>query len=247
MLHVRHKCLQFCRREAQGDGEFPISVLCANGAVHALSQELGNGQTQASGAATGLDGVEAIKESPGGDGGETCCGVGKDNGSLLVHADSEVSTAVFEGVSQNVAENATEGRGVQASLHPAFRKLNFRSDVPLLHRAVERQEGFLQCAPEIQGHRDERLGRGGYGVAEQLLCQRFECFGPVLDLRQVPGCWFRQRFLLQEIQVATNGGERGAQIVGNACNGVLQFEISPLPAVGAGSGVFEAGRCLYSA
>ncbi len=42
-----------------------------------------------------LDGVEAIKESPGGEGGETCCGVGKDNGSLLVHADSEVSTAVL--------------------------------------------------------------------------------------------------------------------------------------------------------
>lgn len=217
----KHEFLRLYQRKAQGNGKLPLPVLCANGAAHAFRQELGDGQTQASGAAAGLDGVEAIKEPPGCDGGEACRCIGKGNGSLLVHIDGKVLTAVFEGVSQNVAENTTESRGVQASLYSAFRKLNFWGDALLLHRAVERQEGFFQCAPEIQGDGDERLGRGGYGVTKQLLCQLFECFGPVLDLRQVPGCWLRQGFLLQEIQVAANGGERGAQTMGNARNGVL--------------------------
>lgn len=150
--------------------------------------------------------------------------VGELNGAIRQQADRETAVRVFGGVAQDVVENAPERTGVRLPDNLFTRHLNIRDDAVHGQCAVKPRKALLQNVVQADRFRLQRIGRGREGgIAEQLLRQAPHGVRPLPHHSKIALRLLGLRFLLQQIEIAADGGERCAQVVRDVRSGGRQL------------------------
>ena len=107
--------------------------------------------------------------------------------------------------------------------------MDLRGDPARRQRAVKPGEALLQQVVQADPFHVQRIRRGcDAGILEQLFRQRSHGFRPFADDGKMPPGFFRQRLLLQQIEIPTDRRQRCAQIVGYVRDGRRQFVVPGL-------------------
>ena len=197
--------------------------------AHALGERAGDGQPQPGGAAPGLHGVEAVEQPPHLHLVQRRGGVGQGDGAVRRQNHVQIPGAVFQGVGQQVAQHPGQGGPVQAARHPLRRQGDAGDDACLNKRPIEGGHRLFHRAVQIHRLRGEPvLQAGGHRAAQQLLNEPAHGLRPAGDEGQVAGLPGGVVPLFQQLQIAADGGEGGAQVVGDVGDRLLQLPVAVL-------------------
>lgn len=181
----------------------------------------GDGKAEAGGVAGVFNGEEAVEEAADGDAVKAGGMVGEGDAAVRCKADVEVAVAVFEGVVQNVREDAGETGFVERTDDARFTQCYGGGDAAGGECAVKRCEAFCEDIVQDDGRQGARVFGKNHRVAEELFGELGHGVGAIANDGERTGDVVGQRLSIEEVEGAADGGERGAQVVGDAGDGLF--------------------------
>ena len=154
-------------------------------------------------------------------------GIKKDDRAVFFQRHAEIAVGVFDGVVDNIPENARQNVPVQRAHDGLFRNIDLRLDAALGKGGVKLRERILESVAQIDRFRLRRTVIGNDdGIGKQFFRQFFHRLHAPFDDRKVFPLFVVQPALFQEPDVARSGSERRSEIVRNVRNRFFQFAVA---------------------